>query len=354
MANKKHTMVLENRIIITTGEDSFRVVNTLGESVRYDAELPYNSVKTVLGDGDTLTIASVCQGKTRCLVNGLFSDYTLDGQEFNSLSELEEALDDALFKNPEGGGADKTAAHFREVTEIPTEPQTEEDMYDVLLAKRDDDTYAEYKWIAEQGAFVELNPSKDWTFRVMFAGSTVDKTYDQIRQAIRDGKVVYVDDSRGHLNYTYEGVGYIMFTRVDGNLVEQVKVEESGNAIYSSVTNQDTMDRVSSIDGVEEAEKPLKYPSVKLLEDYVANNKGMTEDEAKTVSAALNDLNGRILEAEKSENKATTLDNADDETYPTTKAVKDAMVKVWDGTQEEYDALATKENGTLYLIEEEE
>lgn len=327
-------MVIENLIQVTTGEDSFRITNTLGTSVRYDGELPYNSVKLVRGDGDTLTIAGICQGKTRCLVNGLFSDYTLDGQSFSSLYELEDALDNALFKNPGGGGGtDKTAAHFREVTEIPTEPQTEEDMYDVLLVKRDDDTYAEYKWIAEQGAFVELNPSKDWTYKAFFnpEGGTVDKQYQDIKQAIIDGKVVVIDDGRGYFNYVREETGKLVFSRIDGGLSETIKVEESGNAIYSSVTNQDTMDRVSSIEGVEEADKPLKYPSVKLLEDYVANNKGMTEDEAKTVSAALNDLNGRGIALD---GRVTELEQT--------------KLTVWEGT--ESDLPETETPGVLYLI----
>lgn len=293
-------MKLDNRIVITTEVDGgFRVVNTLGASVRYDGILEYGSVRLARGNGDTMTIIGECMGSYRCLVNGLFGEYELDGETFDTLDALEDALVEALFKEQGGGGTDKTAAHFRIADEIPTEPRTEEDLYDVLLVKREDGTYAEYKWVAEEAEFAELNPQKDWTYKAFFnpEGGTVDKQYHDIKQAILDGKVVVVDDGRGHFNYVREESGKLVFSRIEGGLSETIKVDESGNAAYASVGLQDDMDRIGEVTD-DDKESTTKYPSVKAMVDYVADNKGMTDDEARTVSEALNDLNGRILEVE--------------------------------------------------------
>lgn len=203
-------------------------------------------------------------------------------------------------------------ASVKVVSELPTDEETKGYFTDIYI-KYEDGYYKAYKIV--DGEWVVLNPKS--TKKVVYnsESGTVSDTYANIKADLESGVHVYIDDNRGQFTYSQYLGESITFTRTSEEKVETVTVNSDGTAAYSSVEFSDL--------------------------------KGMTDDEARTVSEALNDLNGRIGEVEG--NKATTMEGANDETYPTTKAVKDYVdshgggSNDWEGTQEQYDALTDEE-----------
>lgn len=101
----------------------------------------------------------------------------------------------------------------------------------------------------------------------------------------------------------------------------------------------------------------LCLPSLDFYEDafeftgtYVMNGYTTT---ARVIINSNNEVSEYHLTNEKTENKVTTLANADDETYPTTNAVKTYVDgKIWNGTEDELPAPEDQIEGVIYLVHE--
>lgn len=269
---------MTRQISITTNDESFNIIELVDGVETLNADFAYNGVWVSRAE-DTLTIMFPTR-KFVSAVNGLYNWYTIDNQTYASADALQEALESKLFHDVAGGGGGDAK---------PT----------LITFNQDEMTM------------------KDANGNVL--------TYAEVREMALDTEKVLVfqlTDSDGLINYLDASVraNSVYFSGWDAKFADR-KV-----AVSILSTNQCGYQR-------------LDYAEKSYVDQKVAEGKGMTEDEARTVAEALNDLDGR---ANGLDNRVTALEEGGG-----------GVSNVWIGTQSEYDAIATKEENKVYIIRED-
>lgn len=325
-------------IQITTNNESFQIVN--GEET---FDFAYNST-WIHAEGNSLTIMYLNR-KYVSVINGRYDEYKVDGHSYNSLSALETALQTKLFREPGGGGGGGGA----EVTYL-TYTNGEES----IKIDGEDTNYEEVDALIEEGGVIYLTytntvgnvsisatPIKDANGNIVFTGvlmiggqPIIGNVKLGTDDAITDG--VFLTEA------VTNKVQAISTTFVDTDPTNYPSI----NAVRNYVLGQGfaKVETVSSLPA-EPSTYNLYLTNENKLYKYdgtnwqLLNDKGMTDDEAETVSSALNDLDGRIVTI-----SGTT------GTLVTRVDTLENKVIFWTGTEQELPA--PEEDGVLYLIHE--